>query len=84
MVLLARGDVLCGWGGMVAPPDPVPYHTLPPKNLESWALAPWHLVLVLRKGDTQNHCSVVARFCCVCVAIEEAWCDDGVCGSEVV
>ena len=29
MVLLARGDVLCGWGGMVAAPGRGPYHTIP-------------------------------------------------------
>ena len=35
MVLLAIGDVLCGWGGMVAAPGPRPYHTLPRKKVES-------------------------------------------------
>ena len=34
MVLLARGDVLCGWGGMVAAPGRRPYHTLPRKKSE--------------------------------------------------
>ena len=35
MVLPARGDVLCGWGGMVAAPSPRPHHTLPAKKVES-------------------------------------------------
>ena len=58
MVLLARGDVLCGWGGMVAAPGRGPYHTIPRRKSKPRIPHSWR-----RRRRPQDQCHAALLSC---------------------